>query len=112
MFADDTFLYLTGELENIDEAFKVLEIYCSVLGGKLNGHKTRCIWAFNTPTRNFTWGENLGVKWLEEGEAIRYVGILLGFNISQETKDIATLAFVNKHLTFWTTRQSSLARRF
>ena len=111
MFADDTSLSLLGYLKNINKAFKVLELYCDASGGKLSGHKTRCIWASNTP-RNFISGENIGVQWLQEGEATKYVEIPLGFNISQETKDAAPLAFVNKHLTFWTTKQSSLARRF
>ena len=47
-----------------------------------------------------------------EGEATRYVGIPLGFNNSQETKVATALALVNKHLTFWTIKQCSLAGRF
>ena len=111
MFVDDTSLYLSGFPENLDKAFKILELYCLASGSKLNGHKTRCIWASSTP-KNFSWGDNLGVQWLEEGKATIYVGIPLGFKISQDSKDAATLAFVSKHLNFWTSRQCFLARRF
>ena len=74
MFADDTSLYLLGNPKNLDKAFKVLELYSSALEGKLNGHKTKCIWTSTTP-RNFTWWKNLGVQWLEEGELTRSVEI-------------------------------------
>ena len=59
MFADDTSLYLSGVPKNLDRAFKILELYCSALGSKLNGHKTRCIWASSIP-KTFSWGDNLG----------------------------------------------------
>ena len=111
MFTNDNSLYLVSYPENLDQAFKVIDIYCSASGVKLNGHKTRCIWASSLP-RNFSWGENLGVQWLLEGEATRYVGIPLGYKISQDIKDAIALAFVTKHLNFWTHRQCSLATRF
>ena len=63
-------------------------------------------------SKEFYLGINLGIKWLNERKAMRYVGIPLGFKISQDTKDAAALAFVNKHLIFWTNRQCSLAGRF
>ena len=44
MFADDTSIYLLGYLQNLDRAFKVLDLYCIASRDKLNGHKTRCIW--------------------------------------------------------------------
>ena len=72
MFANDTSLYLLGYLENLDRAFKFLNLYCTASGSKLNGHKTRCIWASSSP-KNFLWGNNLGIQWLQEGEATRYV---------------------------------------
>ena len=111
MFVDDTSLYLPSYPKNLDQAFKVIDLYCTASGGKLNGHKTRCIRASSLP-KNFSWGDNLGVQWLVQGEATRYVGIPLGFKISQDTKDAATLAFMTKHLNFWTDRQCTLAARF
>ena len=69
------------------------------------------LWASSLP-RNFFWGENLGLQWLLEGEGTRDVGIPLGYKISQDIKDVAALAFVKKHLNFWTHRQCSLAARF
>ena len=52
------------------------------------------------------------MQWLEEGEATRYVGIPLGFKISQDKKDAVALVFVSKHLNFWTSKQCSLAGIF
>ena len=111
MFADDTSLYLSDYAENLDRAFKILDLYCVASGGKLNRHKIRCIWA-SLLFKNFFGGDNLGVQWLEERKAIRYVGIPLGFKNFQTTKDVIALAFVTKHLNLWTNRQCSLAKRF
>ena len=111
MFADDTSLYLLGVPKNLDRAFKILELYCSASGSKLNGHKTRCIWA-SSILKTFSWGDNLGVQWLEEGEATQYVDIPLRFKRSPDKIDLAALAFISKHLNFWTSRQCSLASKF
>ena len=43
LLADNTFLYLLENFENIDKTFKVLDLYFSASKIKLNYYKTRCI---------------------------------------------------------------------
>ena len=99
MFVNNTTLYLLSYCENLDRTFKVLDLYHSTSRTKHNGYKIRCIWA-SSSLRNFIWRIKLGIQWLEDEEAIKYISKPPSFKISQDTKDEATLVFVNKHLTF------------
>ena len=45
MFADDTSLFLRSEPTNLQQAMKVLELFCKASGAKVNWNKTVAIWA-------------------------------------------------------------------
>lgn len=109
-FADDTALYLKGSPENLNRVFRVLELFCSASGVRLNWEKSRAIWASNLP-RTWSWGEERGLVWLEYSEVTRYLGFPFGNDISQKDKDAKVLHQVRSKLTVWNDRRLSLAVR-
>jgi hypothetical protein len=110
MFADDTLLVLEGNPANMDRAINVINRFGAASGAKLNLHKSVGLWIANTP-RQWTWGEETGLKWLQQGEVTRYLGYPFGIQISQQEKDNKMLSQVRKHLHRWAGNQLSLAGR-
>jgi hypothetical protein len=74
MFADDTALYLQGSPANLDRAREVLSTFCSASGAKINWKKSAAIWA-SQREKQWTWGEEEGLKWIPKGKGTRYLGI-------------------------------------
>lgn len=109
-FADDTALYLQGDPDNLDKAYVLLEAFCGASGSKVNWDKTFGVWAANSP-RTCSWGEDLGLKWLAEGEVTKYLGFPFGLNISQADKDAKILLQIRSKLQAWSGKKLSLAAR-
>jgi len=78
-FADDTTLYLKGEQANLDKTHGVLETFCKASGAKINWNKFVGIWA-SRKERAWSWGQEVGLKWIPEGEGVRYLGVQVGFH--------------------------------
>jgi len=77
-FADDTILYLKGEQANLDKTHGVLETFCKASGAKINWNKSAAIWA-SRKERAWSWGHEVGLKWIPEGKGVRYLGVQIGF---------------------------------
>jgi hypothetical protein len=110
MFADDTLLVLEGNPANMDRAISVITRFGATSGAKLNLHKSIGLWISKNP-RPWTWGEETGLKWLQQGEVIKYLGYPFGIQIPQQEKDNKMLSQVRKHLHRWAGSQLSLAGR-
>ena len=110
MFADDTLLLLEGNPDNMDMAISVINRFGAGSGAKLNLHKSVGIWVANTQ-KQWTWGEETGLKWLQQGEVTKYLGYPFGLQIPQQEKDNKMLSQVRKHLHRWAGNQLSLAGR-
>ena len=110
MFADDTLLLLEGTPEHMDKAIDVINRFGAASGAKLNLHKSVGLWVSHTP-RNWTWGENEGLKWLRPGEVTRYIGYPFGTHITQQDKDNKMMGQIRKHLHRWAEHKLSLAGR-
>ncbi len=109
-FADDTALYLQGSPINLDRAQKVIDIFCTASGAKVNWHKSAAIWASKNE-RGWNWGEEVGLKWVPAGEGTRYLGIQVGFHLPPEVNfGKLRLALKNK-LINWNNNRLSLAGR-
>jgi hypothetical protein len=67
----------------MDKAQSVLKLFCQTFGAKINWHKSAAIWA-NKKERTWTWGEEVGLRWVLEGEGTRYLGIQVGFHLPFE----------------------------
>jgi hypothetical protein len=83
MFADDTTLYLKDEQANMDKTQGVLETFCRASGARINWNKSSAIWA-SRRERSWSWGQEVGLKWIPEGEGIRYLGVQVGFRLPPE----------------------------
>jgi len=79
-FVDDTTLYLKGDQANLDKAQGILETFCRASGAKVNWNKSVTIWA-SRRERTWTWGQEVGLKWIPEGEGVRYLGVQVGFRL-------------------------------
>jgi hypothetical protein len=77
-FADDTALYLKGSPSNLNKARAVLELFCLASGAKINWGKSAAIWA-NKEKKEWEWGQEVGLRWIPEGQGVRYLGIQIGF---------------------------------
>ena len=110
MFADDTLLLLDGNRENLDRALSVINRFGAASGAKLNLHKSVGLWLSHR-NREWQWGEEAGLKWLEKGEVTRYLGYPFGIDISQKDKDAKMLHQIRKHLISWSSNKLSLAGR-
>ena len=110
MFADDTLLVLEGNPANMDRAISVINRFGAASGAKLNLHKSTGLWISKNP-RTWNWGEETGLKWLQQGEVTRYLGYPFGIQIAQQEKDSKMLSQVRKHLHRWAGSQLSLAGR-
>jgi hypothetical protein len=73
-FADDTAVYLRGAQSNIDITQNVLKLFCKASGAKINWNKSAAIWV-NKREKTWVWGREVGLKWILEGEGVRYLGV-------------------------------------
>ncbi len=83
MFVDDTALYLKGEQANLDKTHGVLKTFCKASGAKINWNKSIAIWA-SWKERTWSWGQEVGFKWIPEGEGVKYLGVQIGFRLPTE----------------------------
>jgi hypothetical protein len=66
--------------KNLQQVFDVINLYCEGFGMQMNWHKSCVVWAsFNF--QNWSWSEDLGLKWLGKGQAIKYLGSQVGFEV-------------------------------
>jgi hypothetical protein len=79
-FADNTALYLKGSPSNLSKAGAVLELFCLASGAKVNWGKSTAIWA-NEEKKEWEWGQEVGLRWIPEGQGVRYLGIQIGFRL-------------------------------
>lgn len=110
-FADDTALFLHGDLENLEKVYEVLGAFCKASGAKINWGKSFGVWVPDVP-RSWRWGEVLALKWLEDKEVARYLGFPFGKNIFQQDKDAKVLFHFRSKLNFWSRKKLSLKLEF
>jgi hypothetical protein len=77
---------------------------------KVNWHKSAAIWASKNK-RGWRWGENVGLKWIPDGEGTRYLSVLVGSHLPLEANfEKMRLSLKNK-LINWSNNRLSLAGR-
>ena len=100
LFADATLLFLDGSLENLNKVMRIFEIYSKTSGAKINWHKCRAIWA-SSQARLWTWGEEVGLVWLEPGAYARYLGYPLGYNVNIQEIDNTIVNKIRECIHKW-----------
>ena len=61
--------------------------------------------------QKWTWGENLGLKWLLSSQSTRYLGFPRGYNIKQNKKNDKILHQIRTKLAAWSNRKLLMAAR-
>lgn len=82
-FADDSGIFLKGTRDNMERAFKVLDLFCEGSGAKMNLSKSTAIWC-SEAERDWPFGEERGLKWLPQGSTTLNLGFPIGFRVSQQ----------------------------
>ena len=77
MFADDTVLYHQTE-QSIEEAFKIINMYCKASGAKLNMHKTKGLYIGSWKEKEPAYKQ---IKWVPNFKGL---GTVFGYNIDYE----------------------------
>jgi hypothetical protein len=108
MFVDDIALYLKGEQANLDKTHGVLETFYKASGVKINSNKSAAIWA-SRRERAWSWGQEVGLKWIPKGEGVRYLGVQVGFRLPTEANFDKMMAALKGKLISWSHSNLSLA---
>ena len=82
-FADDTTVYLQGDLENLQKLESGLAVFCKRSNAMINWHKSCAIWLSHEA--HPTWHPHPAFKWINQRESTEYLGFQIGFNIPPET---------------------------
>ena len=106
-FADDTSLYIRGDVVNLDRVQNVLQIFSDAIGASLNWNKSIGLWASEGPRTE--WYPGPAFRWLNHGEPIRYLGCLVGIDLPYEVMLPPLLLSIKRKLVYWDSRQLSLA---
>jgi hypothetical protein len=88
----------------------ILELFYLASGAKVNWGKSTAIWA-NKEKKEWEWGQEVRLKWIPEGQGVRYLGIQIGFQLPTEANfDKFTLALKGKMIA-WGKCNLSLASK-
>jgi len=109
-FVDDTALYLKGIPPNLDKAQRVFTQFSSASGTRINWHKSAAIWASKNE-QTWQWGTEVDLKWILDGEGIRYVGVQVRSHLPQEANFDKMMMALKSKLINWSHNQLSLAGR-
>ncbi len=82
-FANNTTFYLKGSPSNLNKARVVLELFCFAFGAKVNWGKSATIWA-SKGKKEWEWGQEVRLRWIPEGQGVRYLGIQISFQLPTE----------------------------
>jgi hypothetical protein len=64
----------------LNKARAVLKLFCLTSGAKVNRGKSATIWA-SKEKKEWEWGQEIGLRWIPEGQGVRYLGIQIGFQL-------------------------------
>ncbi len=99
-FTNDTALYLKGSPSNLSKARAVLELFCLPFGAKVNWGKSAAIWA-SKDKKEWEWGQEVGLRWIPEGQGVLYLGIQIGFQLPTEANFEKLMLALKRKMIAW-----------
>ena len=108
-FADDTALYVEGEIGNLGRVQDALQVFSDATGASLNWNKSVGIWVGEET--HPTWYPGPSFRWLHHGEPVRYLGCMVGIDLRPETMLSPLLLSIKRKLIHWDAQQLSFAGR-
>ena len=108
-FADDTAVFLAGQVDNLSRFQGALEVFCDASGAKINWHKSCGFWtgAGDLPA----WLPDPLFRWIPPGTSVRYLGCHVGLELTAEQQIAPLLLSIRRKLVFWSAARLSLAGR-
>ena len=108
-FADDTAVFIQGNVSNLSKLEKALEIFCVASRAKLNWYKTVGFWVGNSSIPG--WSPHPYFQWIPEGSSLRYLGCQVGIDIPREAQIVHVLNCIHRKLLYWSSKGLSFAGR-
>ena len=81
-FADDTALYLKGDLENLQKIELAIPTFCKASGAPVNWNKSFAFWVGDVEPP--LWNPHPQFRWIPSGCPIRYLGCTIGIDVSKD----------------------------
>ena len=108
-FADDTALYLKGDLENLEKTEVAISTFCKASGALVNWNKSFAFWVgdVNPPL----WNPHPQFRWIPSGCPVRYLGCTIGVDLSMENQVAPLLLSLRQKLLLWSSAKLSFAGR-
>ena len=78
-FADDTALYVDGEIGNLSRVQDALQVFSDATGASLNWNKSVGIWVGEET--HPTWYPRPSLRWPHHGEPVHYLGCIVGIDL-------------------------------
>jgi hypothetical protein len=107
---DNTALYLKGSPSNLSKVWAVLKLLCLTSGAKINWGKSTTIWA-NKEKKEWEWGQEVELRWIPEGQGVRYLGIQIGLWLPTEANFEKFMLTLKGKMIAWGKCNLSLASR-
>ena len=108
-FASGTSLYLQGQVEKLQKAKQVLQVFCSASGTLINWHKTFGFQVSSSPIPDQSPVD--GFQWIPQGIVVGYLGCQIGLNLAPEVHITPLFKSIRRKLIYWSNRKLSLAGR-
>ena len=108
-FADDTALYLKGDLENLQKTELAISTFCKASGALVNWNKSFAFWVGDVEPP--LWSPHPQFRWIPSGCPVRYLGCTIGIDLSMENQVAPLLLSLRKKLLLWSSTKLSFAGR-
>ena len=108
-FADDTALYLKGDLENLQKTELAISTFCKASGALVNWNKSFAFWVGDVEPP--LWSPHPQFRWIPSGCPVRYLGCTIGIDLSMENQVAPLLLSLRKKLLLWSSAKLSFAGR-
>ena len=108
-FADDTTLYVDGEIGNLGRVQDALQVFSVATGASLNWNKSVGLW--EGEETHPEWYPSPSFRWLHHGEPVRYLGCMVGIYLRLEAMLSPLLLSIKCKLLHWDAQQLSFAGR-
>ena len=106
-FVDDTTLYVDGEIGNLSWVQNALQVFSDATGASLNWNKSVGLWV--GAQTHPVWYPGPAFRWLHHGEPVRYLGCMVGIDLTPKVLLSPLLLSIKRKLLYWDAQQLSFA---
>ena len=104
-FADDTAIYMQGDVENLKKLESGLSLLCKRSNAIINWHNSYAISLSNES--HPAWHPHPSFMFINQGASTKYLGFQIGFNILSEITIV--IHSIWQKLMYWSSKKLSLS---